>query len=162
MKKFLAGLGVFVAIGLVVSFLVAHAPNELEHSGLFEAIGDIKLDDDNEIIFGADNDFNIEFRAASGKLEFVSAHPRENATADITMDSAGAVAFAGAVSFAGVTTLTESLGLYSRSEAQLKAITPVAGEVYYDNTNHMVVIATEAVAGGFSKIDDATASPTGW
>jgi hypothetical protein len=53
--------------------------------------------------------------------------------------------------------------LYSRTEAELKAITPTAaGQIYYDSTNYAVVVSTGTGVGAFGLITDGTQQPTGW
>ena len=53
--------------------------------------------------------------------------------------------------------------LYSRTEAELKAITPTAaGAIYYDSTNYAIIVSTGTGAGAFGLITDGTSLPTGW
>lgn len=86
----------------------------------------------------------------------------------------GAWAFPGAVSIAGAvtgpTSVTAtkivasgagSVGLYSRTKAQILALTPAAaGQAYYcsDCTAVTVCVSTGTGAGAFTKVDDRTAA----
>jgi len=56
-----------------------------------------------------------------------------------------------------------AIGLYSRTEAELKSITPTAaGQVYYDSTNLAVIVSTGTSEAAFGLITDGTSQPTGW
>lgn len=83
---------------------------------------------------------------------------RANPTASIT--SAGVITGSTLVTGAKVTASAGAVTLYSRSKAQINAITPVAvGEVYYCNdcTSEVICVSTRTAVGGISKGTDRTA-----
>lgn len=64
-----------------------------------------------------------------------------------------------------ITATAGAVLLYSRSMAQLRAITPAVGDLYFDSTNYAVVVGTGTGVGAFGHIGGgaaAPATPTGW
>jgi hypothetical protein len=71
--------------------------------------------------------------------------------------------FTGINTFVGATGVTGAFGPYSRTEAELKALTPaVEGLVYYDSTNKALVISTGTAAGAFGIVYAGATAATGW
>lgn len=72
---------------------------------------------------------------------------------DVTV--AGDLTVTGGISFAGAA--TAAIKFYSRTTAQLMAITPaVVGQAYYDSDRKSLVVSTGTSAGNFARADGST------
>ena len=79
-----------------------------------------------------------------------------------TLTTTGATTQTGAMTITGALSLGGAFAPYSRTEAQLKALTPAsAGLAYYDSTNSAIVVSTGTGVAEFGIVYGG-AAPTGW
>lgn len=82
---------------------------------------------------------------------------------DVRIDSDGYLYGTNATFTGDVDVSSGEITLYSRTEAQLKALSPTTvGAIYYDSTNKAIIIATGTAAGNFAIAYDGSTMPTGW
>ena len=108
---------------------------------------------------GSDPTFSITQSATEVTLNETVGDINITAVDDITITSTGDV-----ITLVGNVTISASeFYPYSRTEAELKALSPdAAGSLYYDSTNLSIIISTGTGTGAFAIIYSSDTTPNGW
>jgi hypothetical protein len=114
---------------------------------------------------GSDPTFSITQEAANVAIAETVGDIGITAADDITITATGAnISLVGATAVTGALSTTGAMVLYSRTEAELKALAPPsAGAFYFDSTNVAIVVSSGTGTGAFvHATTGGTTLPTGW